>query len=216
MVQCGVCGHFFNALKNQDPDAKQHPYSKEDLLVNKSRNLAADDLSSSLARSAAASRPTSPWWSTLLWSILILLALASVLAQLAWFNREQLLLQSEFKPLIEQTCKHIDCQLQQKIDLENIELLSRDVRSHPTHKNALLITATFINRAEYEQPYPEVGLILSDINGNVIAQRQFMPAEYLPVDSQPAELMVREVPVTMVMEVQDPGSATVSFRFEFL
>ena len=216
MVQCGVCGHFFNALKNQDPGARQHPYSKEDLLVNKSRSLAVGDVTSSIARSAAAFKPAAPWWNTLLWTMLILLALIGVLLQLTWFHRERLLLQPEFKPVLEQVCSHIDCQLQPKIDVENIELLSRDVRSHPTHHSALLITATFINRAEFEQPYPDVGLILSDLSGNVIAQRQFKPEEYLPEDTRPADLMVREVPVTMVMEVQDPGSETVSFRFEFL
>ena len=216
MVQCGVCGHFFNALKHQDPGARQHPYTKEDLLVSKSRKLAAGDVTSSLAQAAASLTPAAPWWSTFLWTILILLALLAGLLQMAWFHREQLLLQAEFKPLVEQVCERVDCRLQQKTDLEKIELLSRDVRSHPTHHNALLITATFINHAEFEQPYPDVGLILSDIGGNVIAQRQFMPAEYLSVESKPAMLMLRDVPVTMVMEVQDPGSETVSFKFEFL
>jgi predicted Zn finger-like uncharacterized protein len=216
MVQCGVCQHFFNALKHQDPASGQKPYSQADLIMNKSRSLAKDELSSSLAQSYVKIRPRAPWWSTLTWTVLILLVLAALLLQLAWFNRQQLVLLPELKPYVERACQQLNCRLKPNVDLGNIELLSRDVRSHPTHRNALLITATFINRATFEQPYPDVGLVLSDLGGNIIAQRQFKPVEYLKTDLKPVDMMLKEVPVTLVMEVQDPGSESVSFRFEFL
>lgn len=216
MVQCGVCQHFFNALKNQDPTAEQQSFSREDVLATRSRNLAADDLSASLAQAYVPTRPAAPWWSTTLWSLLILLVTFSALAQLAWFNRAKLIAQDEYRGYVEAACQHIDCRLEQKVDLANIELLSRDVRSHPALQNALLITATFINRAEFDQPYPDVALMLSDLGGNVIAQRQFTPQEYLDIEEEDAGLMVRDVPITMVMEVQDPGKESVSYRFEFL
>jgi len=216
MVQCCVCQHFFNALKNQDPSAKQQPFSRADVLASKSRSLAADDLSSALTQAYVHPRPRVAWWSTLTWVVLILAMTIAALGQVAWFNREKLVLQAEYKPHIERLCEKLDCQLQQKVDLDSIELLSRDVRSHPTYKNALLITATFINRAEFDQPYPNVMLMLSDLGGNVIAQRQFKPEEYQKEDYRPSELMTREVPITMVMEVQDPGQESISYRFEFL
>ena len=216
MVQCCVCQHFFNAYKHQDPEGEPQAFTREDVLATKSRGLAADDLSASLNRAYVTYRPKAPWWSTMIWTILIIAVLLAALGQMAWFNREKLLLQAELKPHLERICQRIDCQLQQKTDLGNIELLSRDVRSHPTHNNALLITATFINRAAFEQPYPDVGLVLSDLGGNVIAQRQFRPQEYLKEDYQAKVLMAKEVPVTMVMEVRDPGQESVSFRFEFL
>jgi hypothetical protein len=216
MVQCGVCGHFFNALKNQDPAAQQKPFSSRDLIVNVSRSLARGDLSSDLGHVDAQATQALPWWSTLIWTVLILLVLAALLVQLAWFNREQLVQLPEAKPFVERVCGEVDCQLNPRVDLDDIELLSRDVRSHPAYKNALLITATFINRASFEQPYPDVGLVLSDISGSVIAQRQFTPQEYLRGEHPQGGLMLKDVPVTMVMEVQDPGSESVSFRFEFL
>ena len=216
MVQCCVCQHFFNAYKHQDPEGEPRAFTREDVLATRSRGLAADDLSVSLNRSYVTYRPKAPWWSTLIWAVLIIAVLLAALGQMAWFNREELILQAELKPHVERICQRIDCQLQQKTDLANIELLGRDVRSHPTHKNALLITATFINRASFEQPYPDVGLVLSDLGGNVIAQRQFKPQVYLKGDYQAKALMAKEVPTTMVMEVQDPGQESVSFRFEFL
>lgn len=216
MVQCCVCQHFFNALKNQDPEAEQQSFSIADVLSDKSRDLAADDLSAALKQSYVPVRPSVPWWSTLIWVVLILTVLIAALGQLTWFNREKLLLQAELKPHLERLCERIDCKLKQEIDLTSIELLSRDVRSHPTRAKALLITATFINRADFEQPYPDVGLTLSDLGGNVIAQRQFKPAEYLKTDYLEKQLMTREVPITMVMEVQDPGQESISYHFDFL
>jgi hypothetical protein len=215
MVQCGVCQHFFNALKHQNPDVEQQSFSREDVLAVKSRSLAADDLSASLAQSYVSPRPAAPWWTTVLWSMLILLVTILTLAQLAWFNREKLLAQDEYRGYVESVCQRIDCRLEQKVDLASIELLSRDVRSHPALKNALLITATFINRAGFDQPYPDVALVLSDLGGNAIAQRQFSPADYLDENTNVQALMIRDVPVTMVMEVQDPGQDSVSYRFEF-
>lgn len=218
MVQCGICKHFFNAFSSQvDVTGDEAPgYSLKDILAEKSRDLAAKDLSSALKNSYVAPRPPAPWWSTLIWSILIIIALLAGLAQLAWHKRAELIERPELKPHIAQVCEKLPCDLQKKTDLSRIELLSRDVRSHPSYPNALLITATFINHADFEQPYPRVGLQLSNLSGDVIAQRFFTPQEYLKTPDQTPPLMAMNVPVTMIMEVVDPGDATISYRFEFL
>ena len=61
MVQCGVCQHFFNALKNQDPDAEQQSFSRDDVLAVKSRDLAQGDLSHSLGQAYVNRLPAAPW-----------------------------------------------------------------------------------------------------------------------------------------------------------
>ena len=114
MVQCGVCQHFFNALKHQDSASQQRPYTQTDLIMDKSRSLAKDELSSSLAQSYVKARPRVPWWSTLTWTVFILLVLATLLLQLAWFNREQLALLPELKPYVERACQQVDCRLKPK------------------------------------------------------------------------------------------------------
>lgn len=218
MVQCGICNHYFNAFSSQiDVTGEDsQSYTLKDVLTEKSRQLAASDLSTSLKNAYVAPRPAAPWWSTVLWTLLILAALVAGLAQLAWFNREVLSHRDELQPYVLRACEQLPCELQKKVDLAQIELLSRDVRSHPTIRDALLITATFINHAEFEQPYPKVGLQLSNLTGEVIAQRYFEPDEYLQNDIQRNSLMGVDVPVTMIMEVLDPGEETVSYRFEFL
>lgn len=218
MVRCGVCHHYFNALNARVNTAAQKSagYSLKGMLVAKSRELAAKDLFASLKNAYVHPHPDSPWWTTTLWTLLILLGLVAVLAQLAWFHREDLSVRQELQPYVLMACEQLPCELKQKVDLEQIELLNRDVRSHPAIKGALLITATFINHADFEQPYPKVGLQLSALTGEAIARRDFEPAEYLREDYQASSLMDIDVPVTMIMEVIDPGKEAASYRFDFL
>ncbi len=218
MTQCGVCHHYFNALGSRVDtiSRKAGSYSLKDMLVLKSRDLAAKDLFASLKNAYVHKHPGAPWWTTTLWTLLILLSLAAVLAQLAWFHREALSAREELRPYVLMACERLPCELKQQVSLEQIELLNRDVRSHPAIKGALLITATFINHADFEQPYPKIGLRLSALNGEIIARRYFEPEEYLKKDYQASSLMGIDLPVTMIMEVVDPGREAVSYRFDFL
>lgn len=215
-VQCSVCQHLFDALENQEPEKKQQETMHTNTLAGPDYNLIVDDSSASLMQPHLYVRPRFTWWNTLIWVLLILTALVTVLGQLIWFNSKELARQTDYKPYIEPLCQHFGCQLPSKIDLNRIELLSGDVRSHPTYKNALLITATFINRAQFDQPYPNVALTLSDLSGNIVAQRNFKPEEYQKENYHAGQLMAREVPITMVMQARDPEKNSVSFRFDFL
>lgn len=222
MVQCGVCNSFFNSMNNQqdaESDNKEDKPTKPAIAIGGGIS-GVSALESALINNYVPTGPAPPWWSTLLWSIAILLTLIAGLSQMAWFNIKDLAAHEDFKPYVEAACNHLPCVLEQQRDLTKIELLSRDVRSHPTHKAALLITATFINRADFRQPYPKVGIILSNISGENIAARYFLPDEYLPdghIGEKPGSqpMMPTEVPSTMVMEVLDPGEETISFRFDF-
>ena len=209
LVQCGICKHYFNALQSQITD----PLS--DQLTGKSRELATNNLLASLRNAYRQPRPPRGRWLTVMWSGLVLLSLFLGLAQLAWFNLDRLLGVPELKPSIERLCLQLPCQLKPEVDLEQIEMLSRDVRAHPSHENALLITATFINHAKFTQPYPQVHLELYNRLGDVVAQRTFTAKEYLAEEKTAKELMERDVPVTIIMEVVDPGEEAISYRFEF-
>jgi len=222
MVQCGVCHRFFNSMNNrydseqQDngEEVKKPAYAPGAILSG--HHAGGSQMPAMLAESYIHILPAAPWWSTLSWGLAIILALLAALIQMAWFNVGHLASQAELKPYVELACQRIPCGLEKPRDLKKIELLSRDVRSHPTRKGALLITATFINRADFEQPYPKISLALSNLTGETIAYRHFLPQEYLGADFDADSMMVKDVPATMIMEVRDPGNDTVSYRFDFL
>jgi len=143
------------------------------------------------------------------------LLLAALLAgQFAWFQRDRLALHAELRPWLERMCEVGECSLPPRRAPEAIQLSRRDIRSHPHHREALVITGTLINGAAFSQPYPEVGVTLHDLAGNPIASRRFRPEEYLAEGSAEALFGAREE-AELRLEVADPDEHAVGFEFSF-
>jgi len=146
----------------------------------------------------------------------ILLFTATLFVQLAYFRSSQLLDRfPALQPLVERVCTELPCRYSGPRDVSQIKLVSRDIRVHPKVNNALLISATFINRATFKQPYPDITITLSDLSGAMVAQRRFTPAEYLGRLNSPFLLMPSGKPVQIALEVVDPGKDAVNFEFTF-
>ena len=156
-------------------------------------------------------------WSTLLWSVAILLLIACLVTEYAWFNRDQLLNQPQLQPYIADLCEHIRCDGYISLhDPASIEMLSRNVYTHPNEKNALMITATMISHASFAQALPDVRIDFSSTRGDLMASRRFKPAEYLPLDQEALRQMQPGVPVTFDLEIVDPGKDAITYEFMFL
>jgi hypothetical protein len=111
-------------------------------------------------------------------------------------------------------------------DPSKIELISRNVYSHPNEKKALMINVTMKNNADFAQPYPVMQVDFSDVRGGTIVARRFRPTEYLaaqPLDTdhQATEswadsLFEPGTNMTFTMEIQDPGKQAMTYEFDFL
>ncbi len=146
----------------------------------------------------------------------ILLFSVVLLGQLAFFRSSQLVDKlPALQPMVEKFCTTIPCIYSGPRDISQIRLVNRDIRVHPKVDNALLISATFINRAAFKQPYPDITITLSDLSGALVAQRRFKPAEYLGQLNSPFLLMPSGKPVQIALEVVDPGKDAVNFEFTF-
>lgn len=146
----------------------------------------------------------------------ILLLLGVSFAQLAYFRSYEVVkFVPASRPLLEIFCTKVHCVYSGPRDIKQIKLLNRDVRQHPKEKNALLITATMINKANFAQPYPDIHIRLSDISGNVVAERIFNAKTYMGKLSNPFLLMKSKTPVHLNFEVVDPGKDAVNFEFTF-
>jgi len=97
-----------------------------------------------------------------------------------------------------------------------LELLSRDIRPHPSVANALIISATLRNDAAFAQAFPAVEISLSDLDENRIAMRRFVPQEYLGDARSIAAGLAPGATAALVFEVADPGKNAVAFEFKFL
>jgi predicted Zn finger-like uncharacterized protein len=100
-------------------------------------------------------------------------------------------------------------------DTSQIEIVSRDMKVHQARRNALILSATLVNRAHRSQPFPVFEVILLDSKSIPIASRRFKPGEYLGPDSDPDEGMTPGAFLAVSMELVDPGSKAVGFELLF-
>ena len=143
--------------------------------------------------------------------------LAVVLAaQWVFFNRADLARDRNWRPYLVEFCKHMQCSLPQQVDVSRIELVNRDVRQHPRVEEALLVNATLSNQADFTQPYPVLEVRFTDPGGNPVALGRFRPQEYVDDASAIRSGMPPGEPVSIMLEIQDPGESAVSYQFGFL
>ena len=159
--------------------------------------------------------------SGLLWGAGILLLTATLFIEYAWFNRDQLNKIPQMQTWTEKLCQQIECKNITMRNPAKIELISRNVYSHPNEKNALMINITMKNHADFAQPYPIMQINFSDVRGKNIAARRFLPTEYLPAEilqhsSQQQLLLEPDTNMTFAMEIQDPGKQALTYEFDFL
>jgi predicted Zn finger-like uncharacterized protein len=151
--------------------------------------------------------------STTPWAIASVLLMLLIVLQVAYFTRDELAKDPMLRPWLEQMCEFADCTLAQAYDIQQIEIIGRDVRTHPTAHKALIASTTIINNARFAQPYPLLTLVFSDINGVLLAQRRFMPREYLSRDIDISAGMTPNLPIQIELELADPGKAAVNYEF---
>ena len=154
---------------------------------------------------------------TMCWGFGALLLLIMIIAQLAWFNRDELLLRyPQLDPVARKICDRLQCEILRHKDISSIKLLNRDVRNHPMYEGSLLVNATMANKSETIQPFPLIQLALFNPDGEVIAYREFRPDEYLDDSINISAGMMPESPIHFVLEVAGPTEGAVSFEFHFL
>ncbi|MCF6364040.1 MAG: zinc-ribbon domain-containing protein [Gammaproteobacteria bacterium] len=149
-----------------------------------------------------------------LWVIGSLLMLMLFLAQASYFYRDELALRKpELRPWLEQACSYLDCNLRPPIHQGRIDILGWDVRSQPNTPQALIASTTLVNKTTEPQPYPLLTLRFSDMNGASIAQRRFLPREYLSAGTDIQAGMAPDTPVVVELALVDPGKQAINFEF---
>lgn len=151
-----------------------------------------------------------------LWGLGSLALTATLLLQFAWFDRHNLVRQDWMQTPLSALCSKMDCSELGLRDPLKIEMTSRNVYTHPTVDDALMIALTIVNQAGYAQDYPDIRIDFSDVAGNVVASRQLSPDAYLAIDHADHRQLQPNAPVSFSIEVQDPGKKALTYEFDFL
>ena len=137
--------------------------------------------------------------------------------QYAWFMPEDMASRyPQTRDFLDTFCGHAGCSLAEQSDPAQVQVVSRDVRVHPKYEGALLVTAQFVNAANFVQPYPLMEFTLFNVNGQTIATRTFTPEQYVGRGVDIGAGMTPSVPTQIELDVLAPEEAAVSFEFRFL
>ena len=153
-----------------------------------------------------------PWFVAGLASFILLAILGG---QYVYFHWWELSRNPQLYPSLQWVCEIGGCELAPLRNVEQIELVSRNVYSHPNEAEALMITATMENKAIFAQPYPMLRISFTNQQEKVIARREFSPREYLPQGEDAKALMLSGQTVNLILEVVDPGKDAFGYEFDF-
>lgn len=156
---------------------------------------------------------TSSNFKPLLWMTGILLLVMLIIVQTVYYQRYSLISSPHFEKQILNLCRILPCDESRFTNLSQIKLLERNIFTHPTRKKALMVSGSFVNRASFSQPVPDLLLSLSDASGKFIASRLFKAKEFLSDKS--IHLLKPGKPVQFRLEIEDPGTEALAYEFEF-
>jgi hypothetical protein len=211
-LHCVVCAREFDALEylseRQQGSQSARPAHLPDTgaPVEQGDLFAVDDPDFSRPQR---SRPRQwPWWAG---SCVLMLAL---LVQIGLAERQRLAQQPDLRPMLTSLSAMFGLPIEAVTETTRLRLLARDVRPHPSVPEALLVSASFRNDADFPQAWPLLELALSDINGKPLALRRFRPEEYMGVPPEQSVLAPGQS-VAATLELEDPGKDAIAFAFEF-
>lgn len=147
-----------------------------------------------------------------LWSGLALAALLVLVVQVAWLQFDRFSRIEPYRSAYAVACSVLGCDLPALVDRSRIRAYNLVVRNHPEREGALIVDAILLNNARFEQPFPELVLEFSDLNGSAIAAREFAPDEYLSGELAGRDTMPPNQPIHLTLELVDPGENAVNYR----
>ena len=219
-VRCGQCMRAFNALTHLEnyqgePVTRIEPGSlggNPDSAPEDDPDL---DITPSLSEAMYGERKKRETsLQPLLWPGGIALLIIMIVVQIIYYQRYELIASPQYQGQIMNLCGVLPCDDKRFASPSQIRMLERNVFSHPTQSEALMVTGSFINEAPFDQALPQMLISLSDIQGNLIANRLFKAEEYLRDRS--VRVLPAGKPVLFQLEIIDPGSQALTYEFEFL
>lgn len=229
-VRCGECGAIFNALlnlKNYEgelpPEYLNQLRDEDDFESDKTLPVTGFETESDFEERQEVSLHEAMYGSErrsffslgpLAWFIGILLLTAVGIAQAIYYQRYQLIENPRYQQQVINLCQVLPCAENEFSSTQQIQLLERNVFTHPVTSNALMVTGSFVNEAPFSQKLPELLISLFDVQGNLIANRLFSASEYLS-DDRNRGVIKPGLPVQFRLEIIDPGTDALTYEFEF-
>jgi len=195
-VRCGLCDRVFNA--------------REQLRGPPAPSPQAPVIESALPDESGPSP-----WSTLLWSLGVVLLVALAVAQTVWWERSALSADPDGFKAVQWLCRFAPCEATPPKSVDHIQVVDRIFEPDPDAPGALRFDLRIVNTATMPQPYPVIELRLFDARERMAAAGRFAPEDYLS-DPPRARLLEPSEPLAIRLRLEDPGDHVVGFQIDLL
>ena len=101
-------------------------------------------------------------------------------------------------------------------DPQKVQLVSRDMHTHPTRSGILVLSLTLVNLAQHSQEFPQLEVTLLDVANQPVARRRLRPSDYLRPGAEISNGLAKDVYLPVLLELGDPGEQAVGFEIRFL
>jgi predicted Zn finger-like uncharacterized protein len=223
-VRCGICNEQFNALLtlenyHRGPGETPSPRPAAAAVTTDADagptapDPAIDEpvsLQAAIYGDADERRRNRQW----LWGAGILALLLLLVVQVVYYLRYELVADPRYQQQVLNLCRLLPCDEQRFHSPQQVRLTERNVFTHPTRDHALLISGRLVNQAPFAQRPPLLRISLSDLQGNLIADRLFKPEEYLTDPDIQRLPPGRAIPFRL--EIFDPDEKALTYEFDFV
>lgn len=220
LVQCGSCHRSFSSLSflfDEWPEGKAQGPAKgantAPPLLNKPSKKPEpkdDSAAESKLEFEQASKRNHQIWVKATVMLLVL-----TIANAGWTFRKPLIQHSPLDGWLNQSDSTQSAATGLFKDSAKIQLVSRDMHTHPTRSGILILNLTFINLAQRTQAYPDMEITLLDATNQQVAKRRFLPTDYLRRGTDTSRGLATDVYLPVLLELSDPGEQAVGFEIAF-
>lgn len=216
-VRCSECNEVFDAnihlVREHKVETSILDEIAEDCENKKSDESKTVSLHEAMNDGGDSSRTNS--FISFYWLMGILLLAVIALVQWVYFDRLQLVNNPKRQNLVLNLCSFIPCDTSLFKSTNQFKLIERNIFTHPTQANALLISGSYVNEAPFSQKTPSLKVSLFNLNGEIIAQRLFTPIEY-SIESAALTSIAPGENIHFKIEIADPNTVTITYEFEFI
>jgi predicted Zn finger-like uncharacterized protein len=156
------------------------------------------------------------WYQRKLWLTLSFLALILLVIQIGWFKFDYFSRVEPYRTGYLFLCPYIGCQVPTLVDTRRILASNLSVRINPEIPDSLKVDVLIINNAPFDQPFPDLELVFTDINENPVAARRFTPDEYLGGELAGRKLMPQNQKIYISLDLVDPGESAVNYSIQII
>jgi predicted Zn finger-like uncharacterized protein len=144
------------------------------------------------------------------WLIGIIALLIAAAGQLAYIFRTELaVVAPELRPALVAGCELFGCKLPRPLKPELVGIETSDL---VPDGDGLLLTATLMNRAPFEQDFPNLELTLTDTQDEALVRKVLLPVDYLPAGQDPVKGFAARGEVSVKLALTTDNVPAVGYR----